>query len=159
MSSIGTNSNTPSTRSNEYGFEIENTSNPEIEFSDSFWKKMSELQAYGVFRDGDLSRDVEEKLYQLGDDINDDVATIYGRIQEDGVTEDEYWAGYHLLADMLGIQQRRFTVLDENESAWDEKFTSVEQAEQWAAGRDSATYIYDTWKRKYRKIGGKNWRS
>ena len=148
----------PATHENEYGFEIENSNSPEVEFTNNFWQKMSELRGYDAFRDSDLSRLVDEKMYELGENAPDEALTMFSRIQESSVTDDEYWAGYHAMADWLHIQQPRYTVLDENGSAWDEKYGNVEQAEAWANEHEGA-YIYDTWTRKMRKIGGKNWRS
>ena len=158
----GARNNSPapaSTKENSYGFEVENTNSPVVEFTDSFWEKMAELRGYGAFKDSDLSRLVDEKMYELGENADGDALTMFSRIQEEGITDDEYWAGYHAMADWLGIKQPRYTVLDEGGSAWDEKYSSVESAEAWANERDEAKYIYDTWTRKMKKIGGKNWRS
>lgn len=149
---------TPATKENSYGFEVENSNSPEVEFTDSFWQKMADLKAYGVFEDSDLSKRVDEKMYDLGENAPDEALTMFSRIQESAVTEDEYWAGYHAMADWLGIRQSRYTVMDSDMLPWDERYSSVEQAESWAAEHEGA-YVYDTWTHKYHKIGGKNWRS
>lgn len=153
----------PTTRENEYGFEVENTNSPDLEFNDSLWKEMSNLRGYGAFEDSDLRKLVDNKISELVEEYGDlerynsDLTSLIEHMQGDNVTGDEYWAGYHVAANWLGIQQPRYTVLDNNMSPWDEKYGSVEQAEAWANEHEGA-YIYDTWTRKYRKIGGKNWR-
>ena len=159
MGSIG-NVSTPSTKYNDYGFEVENSNSPDIEFTDSHWKQMANLTKYfGAFEDYDLERDVRNKMYDLGES-NEGALDLYSKIEDgDNVTNDEYWAGIHALANMIGVSQKRYTVWDNSMSAWDEKHASIEQAEQWASEQNDAKYIYDTWTRKYRKIGGKNWRS
>lgn len=167
MGSIGNSATTqikPAITYNEYGFEVETKDYPEIEFTDSFWKRMAELRAIGGFEDYDLRRDVDNKVSELVEQygdlerVNPDATNIIDRIVDNSaVTSDEFWAGYHAVAEELGIKQRRYTVLDSNMSAWDEKYTSPEQAEAWASEHEGA-YVYDTWTRKYRKIGGKNWR-
>lgn len=166
MGSVGKNntvSTIPVTRENEYGFEVEESRNPEVEFTDRTWKEMAELQQkyFDAFRDYDLQKDVRDKMYEIGEDSRyEDALDLYNRIENgDNVTNDEFWTGYHVLADYLGIRPQRYTVLDSSRLAWDDRFTSVEQAEHWAAEREDASYVYDRWTRKYRKIGGKNWRS
>lgn len=154
-----TKSTAPATKYNDQGFEIENSNNPDVEFTDSHWKAMSKLTKnyFGAFEDPDLERDVRNKMYDQTDEAALD---LYSKIEDgDNVTNDEYWAGIHALSDMLGVRQRRYTVWDSDMVSWDEKYTSIEQAEQWAVEHDGATYIYDTWTRKYRKIGDKDWRS
>ena len=150
------------TKYNEQGFEVEDSKNPEIEFTDRVWKEMAELRKYfDAFQDYDLQKDVRDKMYEIGEDSRyEDAMDLYNRIENgDNVTEDEYWAGYHVLAGYLNIRPQRYTVWDSGMSAWDDRFTSVEQAEHWAAEREGAKYVYDRWTRKYRKIGGKNWRN
>lgn len=155
----------PTTRENAYGFEIENSNSPVVEFTDLTWKEMAELRALGGFTDSDLADRVDSRISELVDQYGDlelynsDLTSLRERLDESGITDDEYWAGYHVMANMLGIRPNRYTVWDKDMSPWDDRFTSVEQAEQWANEREDATYVYDTWTRKYRKIGGKNWRS
>lgn len=148
------------TKINEYGFEVEDSNNPNLDFSDSVWKEMAELNKYfDAFIDYDLQKDVRDKMYKIGEDSKyEDALDLYNRIEtEDNVTEDEYWAGYHVLADWLNIRPKRYTVLDSGMTAWDERFSSVEQAEAWANEHEGTKYVYDKWTHKYRKIGGKNW--
>lgn len=159
-------SSEPATKENSYGFEVENTEYPDVEFTDRVWNKMAELRAYGAFEDSDLRRLVDDRISDLVDQYDDlarfdeDLTTLREKIENDNVTDDEYWAGYHVMADMLHISPPRYTVLENTGGAgWDEKFSSVEQAEAFANERSEAKYVYDTWTRKYRKIGGKNWRS
>lgn len=170
MGSIGSSTSSgtstiPTTRENEYGFEVENTNSPELEFTDRLWKEMAELRGYGVFEDSELRDRVDSKISELVDQYDDlarydeDLTNLRERIENTGVTDDEYWAGYHVMANMLGIKQNRYTVLENAGGAgWDERFSSVEQAEAFANERSDAKYIYDTWKRKGIKIGGKTWR-
>lgn len=163
MGSVGTVS-TPSTKYNDYGFEVENSNSPDLEFTDSTWKDMAELRGYDAFRDSELASRVDDRISELvnqyGDleAYNSDLTTLRERIEGSNVTDDEYWAAYHVMANYLGIRPNRYTVMDSNMSSWDERFSSTEQAEEWASQREGA-YVYDTWTRKYRKIGGKNWRS
>ena len=167
MGSIGASRNTAvsATRENEFGFEVENSNSPELEFTDSVWQEMAELRAYDAFEDSDLRSRVDDRISELVDQYDDlanydsDLTSLREHIEAENVTDDEYWTAYHVMAKWLGIQPNRYTILDSNQSAWDEKFTSVESAEQWASQRDEATYVYDTWTRKYRKIGNKNWRT
>ena len=125
---------------------------------------MAELRGYGAFEDSDLRKLVDDRVSELVEEYGDldrynsDLTSLIEHMQGDKVTDDEYWAGYHLAANWLGIQQPRYTVLDSGMSPWDEKYGNVEQAEAWANEHEGA-YVYDTWTRKYRKIGGKNWRS
>lgn len=160
MGSVGNTVQAPATKYNDYGFEVENNNNPDIEFTDSHWRQMSKLTKYfDAFQDPDLERAVRDKMYEVGES-NEEALTLYSKIEDgDNVTNDEYWAGMHALADMLGVSQKRYTVWDSNMLGWDEKYASIEQAAMWANEQDDAKYIYDTWTRKYRKIGGKNWRS
>lgn len=160
------NSSVPTTKENSYGFEVENTDYPELEFNDKTWAKMSELRGYGAFEDSDLRRLVDDKISDLVNQYDDlarydeDLTNIRERIENDGVTDDEYWAAYHVMADMLGINPPRYTVLENLGGAgWDERFSSVEQASAFANERSEAKYIYDTWKRKAMKLGGKTWRN
>lgn len=167
MGSIGASRNTSvsATRENEYGFEVENNNSPDLEFTDTVWQEMADLRGYDAFTDNDLRRRVDDRISELVDQYGDldrydsDLTSLREHIEGDNVTDDEYWTAYHVMAKWLGIQPNRYTVLDNGQSAWDEKFTSVEQAEAFANERSDATYVYDTWTRKYRKIGGKNWRS
>lgn len=165
MGSIGTSSSTaPSTRYNEQGFEVENSNSPDVEFTDTTWNQMARLRELGGFTNPDLADLVDSRISELVDQYGDleaynsDLTTLRERIEGSNITDDEYWAGYHVMANMLGIQAPRYTVMDNNQSPWDEKFGSVEQAEQWANERNDAKYVYDTWTRKMRRIGGKNWR-
>ena len=168
MGSIGANNNssstTPanSTKYNEYGFEVENSNSPELEFTDYYWKKMRELSQYegDAFHDEDLQRRVKDRMYELGDNASDAAFTLFDRAENsDNITDDEYWTAYHALAEELGISPRRYAVSDAGGYLWEERFASTEQAVLWANERDGdAPYIYDRWTRKYRKIGGKNWR-
>ena len=164
MGSIG-NTTVPSTKYNDYGFEVENNNSPEVDFTNRVWEEMAELRGYGVFEDSELRNRVDDRISELVDQYGDleaydaDLTTLRERIEEDAVTNDEYWAAYHVMANQLGIRPNRYTVMDNAQSPWDERFSSVEQAEQFANERNEATYVYDTWTRKYRKIGGKNWRS
>lgn len=171
MGSIGssTSSNTstaPATRENEYGFEVENSNSPELEFTDRTWKEMAELRGYGAFEDSELRNMVDDRISELVDQYDDlarfdeDLTNLRERIENTGVTDDEYWAAYHVMANMLGIKPPRYTVLENAGGAgWDERFSSVEQAEAFANERSEAKYIYDTWKRKGMRIGGKTWRN
>lgn len=163
MGSVG-NTAVPATKYNDYGFEIENSNSPEIEFTDRVWKEMSDLQSYGAFRDSELAGRVDARISDLVSQYGDleaydsDLTTLREKIENSGVTDDEYWAAYHVMANMLGIKPNRYTVWDSDMTPWDERFSSTEQAEHWAGEREGAKYLYDTWTRKYRKIGGKNWR-
>lgn len=156
--------NTNPTKENAYGFEVEDNMYPDVSFTEALWKEMAELRGYGAFEDSDLRKLVDDKVSELVDEYGDldiynsDLTSVIEHIQGENVTDDEYWAGYHVAANYLGIQQPRYTVLDSDMSSWDEKYGNVEQAEVWANEHEGA-YIYDTWTRKYRKIGGKNWRS
>lgn len=159
-------SSTPATRYNEQGFEVENNNSPEVEFTDRVWKEMAELRKYfDAFEDPDLASDVDNRISELVDQYGDlenydsDLTTLREHLERENVTSDEYWAGYHVMADWLNIRPQRYTVWDSDMSPWDERFTSEEQAADWANQREDAKYIYDRWTRKYRKIGGKNWRS
>ena len=89
---------------NKYGFEVYNK-NPEVEFTDAHWKKMAQLRKKGKFYDSDLSRKVDDKLYELQENAGDDVLSMYDKMQEDRVTDDEYWAGYHAIAEWLKIKK------------------------------------------------------
>ena len=151
------------TKYNDYGFEIEDTNSPDVEFTDDLWQEMANLRAYGAFTDSELRDDVDDKISQLVNQYGDlaaydaDLTTLREKIDGENITDDEYWAGYQVMAKWLGILPRRYTVWDSQKVPWDDKFTSVAVAEQWADGHDGA-YVYDTWLKKYRKIGGKNWR-
>lgn len=115
MGSVGANRNTPSsiTKYNDYGFEVENNDYPELEFTDRHWKEMAKLRDKGLFADGDLRSAVDSKISDLVDKYGDlevynaDATNIIERIDNNGVTEDEYWAGYHAVADMLGVKQKK----------------------------------------------------
>lgn len=153
------------TKYNEYGFEVEDSREPIIEFTDNVWKRMAELQGYGVFEDPNLARLVDDRIDELVDQYGDlerydsNLTTIVEKIMDSEVTSDEYWAAYHVIADQLGIQQPRY-IAGENNSDYgytDTRFGSEEQAEEWGKNRN-LTHIIDTWTGKYRKIGGKNWR-
>ena len=152
----------PKTKYNEYGFEVESSNSPELEFTDYYWKKMRELSQYegDAFHDEDLQRQVKDKMYELGDNASDAAFTLFDRAENgDNITDDEYWTAYHALAEELGIRPRRYAASDASGYPWEERFASTEQAEMWAAERDGdALYIYDRWTRRYRKIGGKNWK-
>lgn len=165
MGSIGISSNTtPSTKYNEQGFEIEASNSPDVEFSELTWNQMAELRKLGGFTNPELADLVDNRISELVDQYGDleaydsDLTTLRERIEGSNITDDEYWAGYHVMANMLRIQAPRYTVMDNTQSPWDEKFGSLEQAEHWAAEREDAKYVYDTWTRKMRRIGGKNWR-
>lgn len=154
----------PKTITNAQGFDVENSDNPDIEFSKLTWEHMAELRKLGGFEDDDLRRLVDDRISEILEEYDDlsrynaDLTNVIEHIQGDNVTDDEYWAGYHVAADYLNISQRRYTVLDSNMSAWDGKYSSVEQAEAWANEHNDAVYVYDTWQNKYRKVGGKSWR-
>ena len=154
----------PETKENQYGFEVEASNSPDVEFTDATWKHMNELRAYDAFRDSELADRVDNRISQLVDQYGDleaydsDLTTLRERIEGSNVTDDEYWAGYHVMADMLGIKPNRYTVMDSDMAIWDQRYSSLEQAELWASEQDDAKYIYDTWTRRYRTIGGKNWR-
>ena len=151
---------------NTEGCEVETGKSPVVEFSKLVWESMKELRKLGHFEDSDLRRLVDDKISDLVDQYGDlerydaDLTTLRERLEEDAVTNDEYWAGYHVMADMLGIRSPRF-IAGENGSDYgytDTRFGSAEEAEQWAGSRD-LTHVIDTWTGKYRKIGSKNWRS
>lgn len=153
------------TKDNEYGFEVEDSRDPELEFSDNVWKEMAELRSLGHFEDYDLSRLVDDRIYELVDQYGDlerydsDLTSLRERLEENAVTTDEYWAGYHVMANMLGIQSPRYIAGEGGEDYGyaDTRFGSEEQAAEWGQNRD-LTHVIDTWTGKYRKIGGKNWR-
>lgn len=161
-----TGSTTPTTRENEYGFEVEATNSPALEFSDNTWKEMSELRVLDHFRDPDLARLVDNRISELIDQYGDleaynsDLTTLRERLEESAVTDDEYWAGYHVMADWLGIKSPRYIAGESSDDYGytDTRFGSAEQAGEWGGNRD-LSYVIDTWTGKYRKIGGKNWRS
>lgn len=163
-SSISETTKVSAIKLNSLGFEIEDSDNPDIEFSKLVWERMAELRKLGGFEDDDLRRLVDNKISDLIDEYGDlerydsDLTSLVEHLQGDNITDDEYWAGYHVMADSLNIAQRRYTVLDSNQVAWDNRYSSEEQAEAWANEHDDAAYVYDLWTRKYRKIGGKNWR-
>ena len=155
----------PKTKYNEQGFEVEDSDYPDIEFNDAWWQRMTELRGYGVFQDSELRSRVDDRISQLVDEYGDlerydpNLTSVRERIELDHITDDEYWAGYHLMADWLGIRPNRYTVMDSEGGVWDERYSSLEQAETWAAEQEDAKYIYDTWTRKMKKLGGKNWRN
>ena len=110
------NSETPvasTTKENAFGFEVENTDYPEIEFKEQFWKEMFELAAKGKFRDTDLRDAVDNKISDLVNEYEDlerydpDLTNLRERIENNGVTDDEYWAAYHEMARMLNIEKPR----------------------------------------------------
>lgn len=144
---------------NKYGFEVEGGTSPEIEFSENTWKKMAELRKLGGFEDPELKDLVDDKIYKLVDQYGDlerydsDLTTLREHLDSSRVTGDEYWTGYHVMADQLGIRAPRYTVMDRDESPWDETFGSAEEARDWASQRDDARYIFDKWTRKKERIG------
>lgn len=156
----------PKTKYNEQGFEVEDSNSPDMEFSDTMWEKMAELRSYGVFQDSELRSRVDDKISQLVDEYGDlerydaDLTNTIERLESSSnITDDEYWAAYHFMADSLGIKPNRYTVMDSDGGVWDERYSSLEQAETWAAEQEDAKYIYDTWTRKMKKLDGKNWRN
>ena len=90
-------------KENASGFEV---SSGIVEFSDAHWKEMAKLRKKGKFADSDLSRRVDDKLYELGEAAGDDILTMYDKIQDD-VTDDEYWAGYHAIANWLKLSGKK----------------------------------------------------
>ena len=160
----------PKSKINEYGFEVEDSDEPDIEFTDRFWKKLADLKKeYGDIAlnwNYELKRMVDNKIDDIVREYDDlysydfDLGILEDKVESSlNLTSDEYTAAYLDMADMLGLKPPRYTVLDGGMSAWDDTFSSPEQAEEWASNRDDAIYVFDTWTRKYRKIGGKNWRS
>lgn len=145
----------PKTTYNKQGFET----GSEIEFSENTWKKMAELRKLGGFEDPELKDLVDSKIYDLVSEYGDlerydaDLTTLRERLDESGITSDEYWTGYHVMADQLKIRAPRYTVMDRSESPWDETFGSAEEARDWASQRDDARYIFDKWTRKKERIG------
>lgn len=164
MGSIG-NTTVPATKYNDYGFEVENSNSPEVEFTDRVWKEMAELRALGKFENYDLARLVDDRIYELVDQYGDleaydsDLTTLREHLDTDSITSDEYWAGYQLMAKQLGIKAPRYFGGEGSGDYGyaDTQFGSVEQAEEWASNR-GLTHVYDSWTGKWRKIGGKNWR-
>ena len=107
------------TKYNEYGFEVENSDYPDVEFTDSWWKKMKDLKRHGDFEDADLRGRVSDRISDLVMEYGDleaydsDLATLVGRMEDsERITDDEYWAGIHAQADMLGMKSRLETLLD-----------------------------------------------
>ena len=74
-------STAPATKYNDQGFEIENSNNPDVEFTDSHWKAMSKLTKnyFGAFEDPDLERDVRNKMYDQTDEAALD---LYSKIED-----------------------------------------------------------------------------
>lgn len=151
---------------NQWGFEIELGKSPEVEFSKLTWERMAQLRALGHFEDYDLRMLVDNKISDLVNQYGDleaydaDLTNLRERIENEGVTDDEYWAAYHVMADTLGIRSPRY-IAGENGNDYgytDTRFGSMEEAADWGHSRD-LTHVIDTWTGKYIKIGGKNWRS
>lgn len=90
---------------NKYGFEVYDKE-PEVEFTDSHWKEMAKLRKVGKFMDTELRREVDEKMYELGEEADEDSLTLFDKMQEDRVTDDEYWAAYHAIANFLGLKKK-----------------------------------------------------
>jgi len=151
----------PKTKINKYGFEVEDAEYPIVEFTDLAWKDTADsIKKYPYwFEDQDLQDMVEEKIYQVAEDPKyEEAVSMYERLENEDVTSDEYWLGYHIIAGWLGIQQPRYHVLDSTGYTISENYGSVEGAEAWANEHEDATHIWDKWTHKYRKIGGKNWK-
>lgn len=156
----------PATKYNKQGFEVESTNSPELEFSEDVWKKMADLRALGHFRDPDLRSLVDDRISELVDQYGDleaydaDLTNLKERVENDAVTEDEYWAAYHTMADYLDISSPRYIAGESGEDYGytDTRFGLEEEAAEWGKNRN-LTHVIDTWTGKYRKINGKNWRS
>lgn len=151
---------------NNEGFEIETGKSPVVEFSKMTWERMKELRKLGHFEDPDLRYLVDNRISELVDQYGDlerydaDLTTLREKLEEDAVTNDEYWAGYHVMADQLGIRSPRY-IAGENGQDYgytDTRFGSAEEAADWGHNRD-LTHVIDTWTGKYIKIGGKNWKN
>lgn len=103
-------SNEP-TITNKYGFEVENTDDPVVSFSDGFWEKMAELKKKGKFYDHDLYDEVRDKITEIVDEYEDlynydgDIGLLRDRMDDYGITDHEYWAGWHCLAEWLGLRK------------------------------------------------------
>lgn len=153
------------TKINEQGFEVEATNSPEVEFRENVWKEMTDLRALGHFEDSDLRYLVDNRISELVDQYGDlerydsDLTSLRERLEGDRVTDDEYWAGYHVMAQWLGIASPRYIAGESgNDYGYtDTRFGSPEQAADWGHNRD-LKYVIDTWTGRYIKIGGKNWR-
>ena len=109
----------PKTKYNEYGFEVENSDYPDIEFTDSLWKRMKDLKRHGDFEDSDLADRVRNRINDLVMEYGDlerydsELTTLVERMEgAEHITHDEYWAGIHVQADMLGMKSRLETLLD-----------------------------------------------
>jgi len=100
----------PETIENKYGFEVENKDDPILSFTDSHWKKMAELKKHGKFYDHDLYDAVRDKITEIVDKYEDlynydsDACILRERMDEYGITDSEWWAGWHLLAEWLGLK-------------------------------------------------------
>lgn len=100
----------PETIENKYGFEVENKDDPVLSFTDSHWKKMAELKKQGKFYDHDLYDAVRDKITEIVDKYEDlynydsDACILRERMDEYGITDSEWWAGWHLLAEWLGLK-------------------------------------------------------
>ena len=106
------------TKYNEQGFEVENSDHPDINFTDSWWDAMKELKRRGNFEDTDLADRVEHRISDLVTEYGDlerydaDLTILVERMENaEHITSDEYWAGIHSQAKMLGMKSRRILYL------------------------------------------------
>ena len=159
----GSTVSTSTVQENEYGFDV-TVKDPDIEFTDNFWKEMLDLKNTSngydnAFQDQYLADAVRNKMYELGGNETDEESRLWYRgVEGENVTDDEMWASYHALARELGVKTPRYTAgtMDSDNFYYDTQFSSTEQAEEWGRNRN-LTHIYDRLTGKYRKIGNKNW--
>lgn len=103
----------PETIENKYGFEVENKDDPVLSFTDSHWKRMAELKKQGKFYNHDLYDEVKDKITEIVDkygdlyEYNSDACILRERMDEYGITDHEWWAGWHLLAEWLGLKGKK----------------------------------------------------
>lgn len=156
---------TPATGTNKQGFEVELGNYPVVQFSDGVWDRMRELRELRHFEDPDLRHLVDNRISDLVDQYDDlerydaDVTNLVEKLDDPSLTNDEYWAAYHVIANQLGIRSPRY-IAGENGNDYgytDTRFGSAEEAADWGHNRD-LTHVIDTWTGRYIKIGGKNWR-
>ena len=109
----------PKTKYNEQGFEVEDSDSPDINFTDSWWDAMKELKRRGNFEDADLADRVDHLINDLVTEYGDlerydaDLTILVERMEDaEHITSDEYWAGIHSQAKMLGMKSRLDTLLD-----------------------------------------------
>ena len=104
---------------NKYGFDVTPESEALVHFTDDHWKDMAELRKKGKFADLDVKNSIFDKAYELANKLDtdewwaisetygEDVACAFDYIGYGGMTEDEYWALIHSVANQMKLKGRR----------------------------------------------------